>query len=179
MSNSTPHADKEFQKFGVALDNFPEFSAQLGVLISCFALIEDYMHRVISYSTNMDEQEAFFVSGSFSGFGARITLLETLIKNKDAMLKEVIAAKYFVKTFKEASIIRNDYAHGKYSLTFEGATKEKTMIIKSFLYDAKRREPKIMRKNLKEIKEDVQRLKFIICELHAYIYRDEMPNSTE
>jgi len=49
------------------------------------------------------------------------------------------------------------------------------MFINSFLYDAKRKGPVKVVKDLDGVKSDVARIKFISCELHGYIYRNEMP----
>lgn len=49
------------------------------------------------------------------------------------------------------------------------------MFINSFLYDAKRKGPVKVEKDLDGVKNDVARVKFISCELHGYIYRNEMP----
>lgn len=162
--------ETEAQKFTVALDHFPEFAAEVGVLISCFALIESYMPKLISSTTNMDESEAFMVSGSFVSFSARIDLLDNLIKKKDPKSKEVIAAQHFVKILREATTIRNNYAHGKYSIA-----KNNIMHVTSFIHDAKRKNPRELVRDLDGIKKDVKRMKFIICELHGYVYRGEMP----
>ena len=169
----------EAEKYGVALDDFPEFAAQVGILISCFALIESYMHQLIGRTTGMDESDAYLVSGSFISFSSRIDLLETLLRKRDPSHKDVVAAKHFIKTLREATGIRNTYAHGTYSLTFEGGdyspTAKKIMIISSFLYDAKRKNPVRVEKDLDDVKKDVARIKFITCELHGYIYRHELP----
>ena len=114
------NVELEAETYGVALDEFPEFAAQVGILISCFALIESYMHQLISRTTGMDPSDAFLVSGSFISFSSRIDLLETLLKKREPTNQQVVAAKHFIKTLREASGIRNTYAHGTYSLSFEG-----------------------------------------------------------
>lgn len=182
MKRSPTNVELETEKYSVALDEFPEFAAQVGILISCFALIESYMHKLVSRSTGMDESDAFMVSGSFISFGARIDLLETLIKKKNQKLKEIVAAQHFIKTLREATAIRNTYAHGTYSLGFEGgyysSTAKKLMYISSFQYDAKRKEPKKLVRDLDSVKKDVKRMKFISCEIHGYLYREEIPQSS-
>ena len=183
MKKTPTNVEIEAEKYSVALDEFPEFAAQVGILMSCFALIESYMHKLISRSTNIDESDAFLVSGSFISFGARIDLLETLLKKKNQQTKEVIAAKHFMKTLREATTIRNAYAHGTYSLGFEGGryspTAKKIMYISSFLYDAKRKEPSKLVRDIEGIKKDVARIKFIVCEIHGYLYRNEMPKTSQ
>ncbi len=179
MKKSPTNVELETEKYSVALDEFPEFAAQVGVLISCYALIESYMHKLISRTTGIDESDAYLVSGSFISFSARIELLETLLKKRDQQSRVVVAAKHFIATLKEATAIRNIYAHGTYSLGFEGGhyspTAKKIMSISSFLYDAKRKNPTKLERDLDGIKKDVARIKFITCELHGYIYRSEMP----
>ena len=182
MDKTQTNVELETEKYLVALDDFPEFAAQVGVLISCYALIESYMHQLISRTTGMDESDAYLVSGSFTGFSARIDLLDTLLRKRDPKAKEVLAAKHFIKTLREATAVRNTYAHGTYSLGFEGGrfspTAKKLMSISSFLYDAKRKNPVRLERDLDGIEKDVARLRFITCELHAYVYRGEMPTLT-
>jgi hypothetical protein len=178
--NKTPtNVELETEKYSVALDDFPEFAAQVGILISCFALIESYMHQLVSKTTQMSESDAYLVSGSFISISARIDLLETLLKKRHQQQREVVAAKHFIKRLREATSIRNTYAHGTYSLGFEGGhyspTAKKLMTISSFLYDAKRKNQSRLEKDLDGIKSDVMRIKFITCELHGYVYRNEMP----
>ena len=64
----------------VALDEYPEFAAEVGILMSCFALIESYMHQLISRTTGIGESDTFLIAGSHLTFGPRIDLLETLLK---------------------------------------------------------------------------------------------------
>jgi hypothetical protein len=173
------NVELEAEKYRVALDEFPEFAAQVGILISCFALIESYMHQLIGRTTGMDPSDAYLVSGSFISFSSRIDLLETLLKKREPTSQQVVVAKHFIKTLREASGIRNTYAHGTYSLSFEGGhyspTAKKIMFISSFLYDAKRKNPIKVEKDLDGVKKDVARIKFISCDLHGYIYRSELP----
>ena len=44
-------AELDAAAYGVALEHFPEFSAKVGVLISCFALVESYVHLLIGKLT--------------------------------------------------------------------------------------------------------------------------------
>lgn len=90
-----------------------------------------------------------------------------------------MTAKYFIASLREATGIRNAYAHGTYSLGFVGGhyspTAERVMMIRSYLYDSKRKKPKTLERTLSQVKDEVARIKFITCELHAYIYRNESP----
>jgi hypothetical protein len=83
-----------------------------------------------------------------------------------------------VAVLREATDIRNRYAHGRYNLTFEGGhyspTAKKIMHIDTSLFDANKRPKKVIR-DLAGVEEEVKRIKLIICEMHAYLYRNELP----
>lgn len=172
------NAQREAQSYRVALDEFPEFAAQVGILISCFALIESYVHKLISKLTGASEGDAFVFPGSFMNLRARVDLLELLAKRRSPSDRPVAVSRYFVTLLREATGIRNRYAHGQYSLTFEGGhsspTVKKIMHIDTSLFDANKSPKKIVR-DLAGVQEEVKRIKFIICEIHAYLYRDELP----
>ena len=171
--------ESEAASYRVALDEFPEFASQIGILISCFALIESYMHHLVSRTTGIDESDAFQIAGSYQTFGPRIDLLETLLKKRDPTASQVQTAKYFISALREATRIRNAYAHGTYSLSFVGGdyspTAERVITVTSYLYDAKRKKPESFERTLDQVIAEVARIKFITCELHAYIYRNEIP----
>lgn len=172
------NAQREAQGYGVALDEFPEFAAQVGILISCFALIESYVHLLVSKLTGTSESDAFVFSGSFMTFRARVDLLESLAKRRKRVDQSAEIARYFVVRLREATDIRNRYAHGRYSLTFEGGryspTAKKLMHIDTSLFDANKTPKKVVR-DLSALEAEVKRIKLIICEIHAYLYRDESP----
>jgi hypothetical protein len=171
-------AEQEAETYNVALEHFPEFAAQVGILISCFAMLESYVHLLISKLTGAPESDSFIFSGSFMNFRARIELLESLAKRRDANDPSVRIARHFVVLLREATDIRNRYAHGRYSLTFEGGryspTAKKIMSIDTSLFDAGKK-PKNVVRDLVQIQAEVTRFKVIICEIHAYLYRDEAP----
>ena len=176
------NVEREAQAYRVALDEFPEFAGQVGILISCFAMIESYVHLLISKLTGCSEDDAFVFSGSFMNIRARIDLLESLAKRRKSQDQAAKIARHFVILVREATDIRNRYAHGRYSLTFEGgqysATAKKVMHIDTSLFDANKTPKKIIR-DLPAIEVDVKRVKLIICEIHGYLYRDEIPVSLE
>lgn len=179
MTKKDITVESEAASYRVALDEFPEFASEIGILISCFALIESYMHHLISRTTGIDESDAFQIAGNYQTFGPRIDLLETLLKKRDPTAAQVMTAKYFIASLREATRIRNAYAHGTYSLGFVGGhyspTAERVMMITSYLYDSKRKKPETIERTLSQVKDEVARIKFITCELHAYIYRNESP----
>ena len=68
---------------------------------------------------------------------------------------------------KACATVRNKYAHGRYSITFND-----DFLVDSFVISKK---PKNVRKSLDDIVEDVNMFRHLILHLHGYIYRKEMP----
>lgn len=171
-------AEAEAQRYNVALEHFPEFAAQVGVHISCFALVESYVHLLVSKLTGCSEQDAFVFSGSFLNYRSRVDLLESLAKRRAAGNYQAAVARYFVGRLRETTDLRNRYAHGQYSLTFEGGTSsptaKKIMHIQTSLYDANKGQKTIVR-DLGGLQADIVQFKLLICELHGYVHREEIP----
>ena len=72
MTEKRITVESEAASYRVALDEYPEFAAEVGILMSCFALIESYMHQLISRTTGIGESDTFLIAGSHPitcGFG--------------------------------------------------------------------------------------------------------------
>jgi hypothetical protein len=159
----------DFKKYFVALDCEPDFAAEVGVLISCFALIEDYVPRLVAKLIGISYEDAFVITGSFVSFAHKVDLLESLAKLRHETVEARIAIERLVPRIRNANTTRNQYAHARYGITFND-----DFMVDSFINDAKRK-TKNARKSLDDIVEDVNLLKRAIDHLHAYVYRDEMP----
>jgi hypothetical protein len=159
----------EFHKYFVALDCEPDFAAEVGVLISCHALIEDYVPRVLAKLTGLSYDDAFAIVGSFVSFAHRLDLLQSLADLRQQPSNAKTAVERLIPRLREANSIRNQYAHARYGITFDD-----DFMVDSFLNDAKRKS-KSARKSLDAIVADVNALKVTINHLHGYIYRDELP----
>jgi hypothetical protein len=166
------HGPSDFDKYAVALDCEPNFSAEVGVLISCFAIIESYMPQLLERLINIGSAEAFLIMSSFGEFSERTELLKSLVKLYEAQKKttdDITAIARFLPRITAVTTIRNKYAHGKYSITFHD-----DFIVDSFVSSKK---PKSTKKSLDAVVVDVNTLKHLICDLHGYVHRDEMPPS--
>jgi hypothetical protein len=166
------HGPDNFHKYFVALDCEPNFAAEVGVLISCFAMIESYAPRLLSRLIKIDESEAFTILSVFDTFSDRVELLKSLVKLQESQKKETDekkATERLVPRLTAATTIRNKYAHGRYGITFHD-----DFMIDSFITS---RKPKSTTKSLDAIVGDVNTFKHLICDLHGYTYRDEMPPS--
>jgi hypothetical protein len=166
------HGPDEFHKYFVALDCEPDFAAEVGVLISCFAMVESYAPQLLSRLLKIDDEEAFAIMSSFDTFSGRIELLKTLVNlqnSKGKQTDEKRAVSRLLPRLSAATNIRNKYAHGRYSITLHD-----DFTIDSFVTS---RKPKRAQKSLDAMVEDVNTFKRLICDLHGYLYRKEMPPS--
>jgi hypothetical protein len=160
----------EFDKYIVALDVEPNFSAEVGVLISCFALIEGYVPAMLQRLLNIESAEAFVIMSSFDTFSDKTGLLRALVQmheKQKTKTEDTRALSRLLPRITACTTVRNKYAHGRYSLTFND-----DFLVDSFVLSKK---PKSVRKSLDDIVEDVNLLRHLICDLHGYIYRKEMP----
>jgi len=163
----------EAKKFNVALEHVPEFSAQVGVLISCFALVEVYVPHLVNKLTGMPFEDAWTIVNSYQSFSYRIGLLEDLLANRDPKT-DTSAYRHFISTLSTANSLRNRYAHAQYSVGMRGQDGRREVILQPFA-STTRKKAKRLHLHLKDINADVATMKLIICDLHAFVHRDEQP----
>jgi hypothetical protein len=161
---------KEKHLYNVALESAPAFSAEIGVLISCFALVEGYMPHLMSRLTGIDKDDAFTILGRFQ-MGERIQLLGALASSRDGDNAARKALEILLPKLTAATAVRNKYVHAQYSITFNDA-----IIVESWLHDSKRKTKPKTTEDIPVIAAEVEKIQVLICDLHGYVYRDEMPS---
>lgn len=164
-------AASELEKYDVALDHAPDFSAQVGVLLSCFAIVEHYVPQLLSRLTGLGDNDSFRLVGTFTSFSNRVELIRLILENRAESETRRIYT-HFLKTLGEANSLRNRFAHGLYSITFG-----QKIVVQSFGSDSRKATREELY-DLARVKSDVHRIKQIICELHGFIYRNETPLSS-
>lgn len=169
----TAKVASEVAKFDVALEHVPEFSAQVGVLISCFALVEEYVPHLVAKLTAMPHNDAWIIVNSYQSFSHRIKLLDELV-GSGAHPTDLAPYRHFVSTLSAANAIRNRYAHARYSTGMRDETGRREVILQEFPSDVKKK-PRSRHMKLKHVAADVKEIKQIICDLHAFVYRGELP----
>ncbi len=162
------HGPSEFHKYIVALDAEPNFAAEVGVLISLFALVEMYMPRLMAKITGLDEEMAFTILSRFAKFSDRIDLLKSLSKiQPKTHARDKGLLQKLLPRIRHINTLRNKYAHATYGITFDD-----DYMVTAFQSSGK---PKETRKSLHDVVADVNTFKHLICDLHGYVYRDEEP----
>jgi hypothetical protein len=142
----------------VALDLVPDIAAEIGILVSMFALIEFYMPWLFEGLTRSRSTDSAVVMGYFKSFGDKIELLEWIIKTRLEETDTSKAIKLCLPNLKEANSLRNKYVHARLSL---GAHDE--LHLEPFAADV-RRKPRTEIKSLEQVAEDVRRMRTIAYE---------------
>ncbi|MCP4876738.1 MAG: hypothetical protein GY896_14860 [Gammaproteobacteria bacterium] len=99
----------------VALDNNRDIAAEVGLLLSCYKLIELYMFVVFEKLSDSSRDESKAILGSVSGFNQRMDILRNLLNDtNDSDVDKGFSAEIFDRV-EECSRIRNKYTHSIYS----------------------------------------------------------------
>ncbi len=157
----------ELGRYNVALDE-PVFSAEVGVLLSCFALIEGYLPKIMSKLTGISEIESATILGHFLNVSSKINLIIDGLSNNRSSCIDNNEIDILIKMLNEAKSLRYIYGHSQYRIPYDN------FVIDSFLHDAKRK-PKQQTKTLDDVVNDVNTLKRALTLLHGYVYRNEPP----
>ena len=97
----------------IALDNDRDLAAEVGLLLSAYAIIDLFILHIYSVVCGQDKDSASIVLGRIKSNAQRIELIHELLKNsirpdKDHELK-------LITEIETATQVRNQYAHAIYS----------------------------------------------------------------
>ena len=99
----------------VALDNNRDIATQVGLLLSCYALIEQHMFVVFERLSGKSRGDAEDSLGNVSDSYARMNVLRQLLdSSNDNKLDKELSSEIFDRV-EECCRIRNKYAHSFYS----------------------------------------------------------------
>jgi hypothetical protein len=130
----------------LALDNDREIVAEIGLLLSCYAIIDLFILHIFAKVSGQTNDVADIVLGRVRGNGPRIDLIKELISASERPKKtqelELVEGLY------RATTIRNQYAHAVYSQVDRSTGWRMSM----WLSDGKRR-----RKEFKDISVEIVR----------------------
>ena len=163
----------EKARYSVALESAPGFASDIGVLISCFALVESYIPRLLTKLIGIAYEDAYLISGRFQ-MGERVQLLCKLAERRPEGDATRIAVDRLSPRVLDAIAARNKYAHAQYSITFEDA-----VIVESWLHDSRRKTKPKSTEDRVFIGREIEKVQSLICDLHGFVYRDEMPPENE
>ena len=106
--------------YRIALDHDREIAAEIGLLLSCYAIIDLFILHIFSLVCDLDKDTADIILGRLKGNGQRIELILDLLRNSERMEKdfEIELMKQVIVATKR----RNEYAHSIYSQVSDGPT---------------------------------------------------------
>jgi hypothetical protein len=99
--------------YPIALDNDRELAAEIGLLLSAYAIIDLFILHIYSLVSGQDKDSSSIVLGRIKGNGQRIELIRELLRSSVRPAKD-----YEFKLLTDiemATRIRNQYAHAIYS----------------------------------------------------------------
>lgn len=99
--------------YPIALDQDRDLAAEVGLLLSAYAIIDLFILHIYSVVSAQDKDTASIVLGRIKSNGQRIDLIRDLLKSSDRPNK-VLELK-LVEGMESATRIRNQYAHAIYS----------------------------------------------------------------
>lgn len=156
--------------YSVALDSGADYAAQVGLIISLFAIVESYVPYALERMTGMSRADARSIAGVFRAFSNKIDLLHQLSRNRDKVQRVVYS--HYKGLFSESNKIRNKYAHATYSYA--------RTHFKLHTYSGDyNRSPEIIDSTLQGFVGDSKRLRFIINDLHGFYLRNEIPKTLD
>lgn len=156
--------------YQVALDAATDYAIQVGLIISLFALVENYVPFALEKMTGIKRADARAIAGVFRAFSNKIDLLHQLNRNQNDVQRVVYS--HYKGLFSEANKIRNKYAHATYSYA---GTHFK---LQTYSGDYNR-SPEIIDSTLENFASDAATLRRIINDLHGFYYRNEIPKALD
>jgi hypothetical protein len=104
---------KMSERHNLALDNDRELAAEVGLLLSCYAIIDLFILHIFSIVSNQPKDSASIVLSKIKGNGQRLELIKEIISSSNRQNKN-FELELVGKTI-QATKLRNQYAHAIYS----------------------------------------------------------------
>jgi len=104
----------------IALDQDRELAAEVGLLLSCYAIIDLFILHIFATVSGQSKDSADIVLGRIKGNGQRIELIREIIAATDRPQKDHELT--LVEGLQRATQIRNEYAHAIYSQVLASPT---------------------------------------------------------
>jgi hypothetical protein len=106
--------------YPIALDQDRDLAAEVGLLLSAYAIIDLFILHIYSVVSAQDKDTASIVLGRIKSNGQRIELIRDLLKSSSRPDKTLELR--LMDSVEAATRIRNDYAHAIYSQVLASPT---------------------------------------------------------
>lgn len=99
--------------YPIALDHDRELAAEVGLLLSCYAIIDLFILHIFATVSGQSKDAADLILGRIKSNGQRIELIRDLITASDRPYKDHELS--LISNLDRVTTIRNEYAHAIYS----------------------------------------------------------------
>jgi hypothetical protein len=135
--------------YPIALDNDRDLAAEIGLLLSAYAIIDLFILHIYSLVSGQDKDSSSIVLGRIKGNGQRIELIRELLKSSARPAKDHELT--LLTDVEKATRIRNQYAHAIYSQLSASATGWRMSM---WLSDGSRRKKEFKDISVQSVRED-------------------------
>ena len=135
--------------YPIALDNDRDLAAEIGLLLSAYAIIDLFILHIYSLVSGQDKDASSIVLGRIKGNGQRIELIRELLKSSARPAKD--HELNLLTNIEKATRIRNQYAHAIYSQVSASPTGWRMSM---WLSDGSRRKKEFKDISVQSVRED-------------------------
>jgi hypothetical protein len=135
--------------YPIALDHDRDLAAEIGLLLSAYAIIDLYILHIYSLVSGQDKDSSNVVLGRIKGNGQRIELIGELLRSSVRPAKE--RELKLMAGIASATLIRNQYAHAIYSQVSASPT---GWLMSMWLSDGSRRKKEFKEISVQSVRAD-------------------------
>lgn len=147
----------------LALDNNRELATEIGLLLSCYAIIDLFILHIFSVVSNQTKDNASMILGRVKGNSLRLELIKDIIlaSNRENKAFELD----LISKIKHATNLRNQYAHAIYSGVSDSSTGWRMSM---WLSDGGKRKKEFRDISVEVVKKDCQYLRSVLNDLFYF-----------
>ena len=149
--------------YPIALDHDRELAAEIGLLLSCYAIIDLFILHIFASVSGQGKESADIVLGRIKSNTQRIELIRELINASNRPHKD--HELHLVKELERATQIRNEYAHAIYSQVAASPTQWRMSM---WLSDGRRRKKQFKDISVEIVRKDGEYMRSVLESLFHF-----------
>lgn len=149
--------------YPIALDQDRDLAAEIGLLLSAYAIIDLFLLHIFAVVSGQSKNSANVVLGRIKSNGQRIELIRDLITASDR--PEKVHELSLVAGLERATQIRNQYAHAIYSQVLASPTGWRMSM---WLSDGSRRKKQFKDISVQTVREDGEYVRSVLESLFHF-----------
>ena len=149
--------------YPIALDRDRELAAEIGLLLSAYAIIDLFILHIYSAVSCQDKDSASVVLGKIKSNGQRIALIRELLRASNRSAKEFELE--LIDGVEKATRVRNQYAHAIYS---QVSTNQTGWRMSMWLSDGAKRKKEFKDISVTSVREDCLLVRSVLKSLFHF-----------